>query len=518
MSQKTSEKLRIRRVVIVGGGTAGWMTAAALSTVLKDDQCRIELVESDAIGIVGVGEATIPAIHDFNRKIGLDEQELMRSTNATFKLGIEFVNWAKIGDAYMHPFGRYGFDINGVGFHHYWLDQRQRGDQPPYDEYCVPFVAARRGRFALPKTDPKTVLSTYSYAYHFDASLYAKYLRRVAEGRGVVRTEGKIVDVSLHGDDGFIESVQLESGDSIAGDLFIDCSGFRALLIEKTLGTGYESWKHWLPCDREIAIPSENPAVLDPFTRATAHSAGWQWRIPLQHRTGNGHVFCSDFMTDDEATSIALKHIERNPVDEPRVLKFVAGKRKQMWNKNCVAIGLSGGFLEPLESTSIYLIQAAIMKLIERFPDRNYCETDIADFNSQMSLSFDQVRDFIILHYKATSRNDSEFWNYCRTMTIPETLDYKIRSFRDSGHVVYSKQELFIETNWVALFLGQNIIPETLDLRVDCTPRETITAQLHQMHGAISLAVESMPRHDETIWDYCPAKTGDPFTGQRAGL
>lgn len=507
MAQETPGASQIRRVVIVGGGTAGWMTAAALSTVLKEELCSIELIESDEIGIVGVGEATIPAIHDFNNKIGLNEQDFMRSTNATFKLGIEFVDWARIGDAYMHPFGPYGFDINGVAFHHYWLTMREQGEQTPYDEYCVPFAAAKRGRFAHPQTDPRSVLSNYFYAFHFDASLYSKYLRRIAEDRGVVRTEGRIVDVSLQGENGFIDSVTLASGQSVSGDLFVDCSGFRALLIEKALGTEYESWQNWLPCDRAVAIPSENPGSLDPYTRATAHAAGWQWRIPLQHRTGNGHVYCSDFMSDDEARSIALRNIERNPIGDPRVLKFVAGKRKQMWNRNCVAIGLSGGFLEPLESTSIYLIQAAILKLIERFPDRDFSSVDIADFNSQMSLTFDQVRDFIILHYKATSRSDSEFWNYCRTMSVPESLDYKMRSFRESGHVVHSKRELFIETNWVAVFLGQAVIPGATDLRVECTPRETIAAQLRKMREVIRLAAESLPRHEETLSRYCAAST-----------
>ena len=494
---------RIRRVVVVGGGTAGWMTAAALSTVLRKDRCAIDLIESDEIGIVGVGEATIPAIHDFNKKIGLDEADFMRNTNATFKLGIEFVNWTNIGDAYMHPFGLYGYDMNGVGFHHYWLKMRELGDQTPYNEYCVPYVAAKLGRFALPQADPRSVLSTYSYAFHLDASLYARYLRGVAERRGVIRTEGRIVDVSVRGEDGFIEAVMLENGQSITGDLFIDCSGFRALLIGKALGTAYESWKHWLPCDRAVAVPSENPETLDPYTRATAHSAGWQWRIPLQHRTGNGHVYCSDFMSDDEATSIVLKNLEQDPVGEPRILNFVAGKRKQTWSKNCIAIGLSGVFLEPLESTSIYLIQAAIFKLIERFPDRNFCEPDILDFNAQMSLKFDQVRDFIIFHYKATNRNDSEFWNYCRTMPVPDTLDYKMRSFRERGHVVYSKRELFIETNWVAVFLGQEIIPDAIDLRVNCMSEKQIADRLRQMKDAIRTAADSLPRHNETIANYC---------------
>ena len=494
---------RIQRVVIVGGGTAGWMTAAALSTVLRKEQCSIELIESDEIGIVGVGEATIPAIHDFNKKIGIDEADFMRCTNATFKLGIEFVNWTNIGDQYIHPFGTYGYDMNGVGFHHYWLKMRELGDQSSYNEYCVPYVAAKLGRFALPNTDPRSVLSNYSYAFHFDASLYARYLKVIAEQRGVVRTEGRIVDVSVRGEDGFIESVRLENGQSIAGDLFIDCSGFRALLIEKTLNTGYESWQQWLPCDRAVAVPSENTETLDPYTRATAQPAGWQWRIPLQHRTGNGHVYSSEYMSDDEATSIVLNNLERNAVGEPRILKFIAGKRKQTWNRNCIAIGLSGGFLEPLESTSIYLIQAAILKLIERFPDRNFHAPDIADFNEQMSLKFDQVRDFIILHYKATNRSDSEFWNYCRTMPVPDTLDYKINTFRERGHVVYSQRELFIETNWVAVFLGQQIIPGAVDPRAGCMPDDKIADGLRQMKTAIRTAAESLPRHEQFIADYC---------------
>jgi len=505
MQQQAQVRQHIRRVVVVGGGTAGWMTAAALSTVLRKDICEIELVESDAIGIVGVGEATIPAIHDFNRKIGLNEPDFMRHTNATFKLGIEFVDWAKKGDAYMHPFGHHGFDINGVSFHHYWLDQNRRGSTSQLGEYCVPFVAAKAGRFALPLSDPRSVLSTYSYAFHFDASLYAQYLRRVAERRGVTRTEGRVIDVELDGENGYISSVKLENGRTIAGDLFIDCSGFRALLIGDTLGVGYESWQHWLPCDRAVAVQSRNPDMLDPYTRATALNAGWQWRIPLQHRTGNGHVYCSQYVSDDEARAVLLDNIEREALAEPRVLRFVAGRRRQMWEKNCVAIGLSGGFLEPLESTSIYLIQAAIMKLIERFPDREFSAVDRDDYNAQIGLAFEQVRDFIILHYKATSRDDSDFWRYCRDMAVPDELDYRMRSFRESGRVIYSKRELFVETNWISVFLGQHVIPECTDLRVDCTPDDKINAQMRQMHEVIRRAAASMPSHEDTISRYCAA-------------
>ncbi len=495
----------IRRVVIVGGGTAGWMTAAALSTVITHETCEIELVESDAIGIVGVGEATIPAIHDFNRKVGLDERELMRETGATFKLGIEFVDWRRRGDAYMHPFGRFGYDMNGVAFHHYWLDAERRGNTTAFGEYCVPWVAGKSGRFALPQSDPTSVLSTYSYAYHFDASLYAAWLRRVAEANGVRRTEGRIVDVNLRSENGFIDAVVLDDGREIAGDLFIDCSGFRALLIGDALGVEFESWAHWLPCDRAYAVPSANPDALDPYTRATAQGAGWQWRIPLQHRTGNGHVYASSFIGDDAAREQLLANLERPALDEPRMLKFTAGRRSRMWERNCIAVGLSGGFLEPLESTSIYLIQAAIMKLIERFPDRHCDDLVVDDFNAQLAMRVEQIRDFIILHYKATERDDSEFWKYCREMSIPESLDHRMQVFRECGHTVFDERELFIETNWIAVYLGQGVVPLMTDPRVRCLPTPQVDAQMRQMREVIAKAATSLPTHQSTIAGYCPA-------------
>ena len=481
------------------------MTAAALATVVDSAVCTIDLIESDAIGSVGVGEATIPAIHDFNRKVGLDERDFMRSTNATFKLGIEFVGWGRTGDAYMHPFGRSGYDINGVAFHHYWVDRQRRGFDVAFDEYSVAGVAARLGRFAHPQADPHSVLSTFAYAFHFDASLYAQYLRRVSEGRGVKRTEGRIVDVALHPETGDIRSVTLEGGREIGGELFIDCSGFRALLIEGALGTAFTSWQQWLPCDRAAAVPSSRAASLDPYTRSTAQRAGWQWRIPLQHRTGNGHVYSSSHLGDDEAIAIALENIEGEALDEARVLRFVAGRREQMWTKNCVAIGLSGGFLEPLESTSIYLIQAAIMKLIERFPDRSFDPASIADFNAQMNRHFEQIRDFIILHYKANNRGDSEFWEYCRNMAVPESLEHRLETFRECGHVVFSERELFIEPNWVAVLLGQGVVPRQPGLRVDCIPSAVVDEQMQRMRALIRRSAESLPAHADMIARYCAA-------------
>ncbi|HZW60073.1 MAG TPA: tryptophan halogenase family protein [Woeseiaceae bacterium] len=495
----------LTRIVIAGGGTAGWMTAAALARVIDTQHTSIELVESEQIGTVGVGEATIPAIHDFNRRLGIDEQDMMRATQATFKLGIEFVGWRRPDDAYLHPFGHFGQDMNGVAFHHYWLWQRQRGERAPIDDYSLPYAAARLGRFEFPDTDPRSVKSTYAYAFHFDASAYGRYLRRLAESLGVQRSEGRIVDVQLRPDDGFIDSLKLESGRRVTGDLFIDCTGFRGLLIEEALQTGYEDWRHWLPCDRAYAVPTANVADPVPHTRATARAAGWQWRIPLQHRTGNGHVFSAHFMSEDEAAAILARNLEGEALAEPRLLRFVPGKRRRMWNRNCIAIGLAGGFLEPLESTSIHLIQAAVMKLIEFFPDRRFAAPDVDEFNRQLDRKFDEVRDFIILHYKATERDDSEFWRYCRAMTVPDELARRMALFRACGVASYRASELFVETNWVAVFLGQGIVPAACDPRVACLPDAVIGARMQQMKTHIRKAAASMRPHAAVIAQHCRA-------------
>ena len=499
----------IQSIVIVAGGTAGWMTAAALARVIDTRQTSIELVESSEIGTVGVGEATIPAIHDFNRRLGIDEAEFMRQTNATFKLGIEFVDWYREGDAYMHPFGSFGQDLNGVAFHHYWLRQRQQGDPTPFDAYSLPRVAAKLKRFEYPGKDPRSVKSTFAYAFHFDASLYAAYLRNFAEKLGVRRTDGRIVDVRLRGDDGFIESVVLADGRRIGGHLFLDCSGFRGLLIEEALHAGYEDWLRWLPCDRALALPSGRIPDLPPYTRATARPAGWQWRIPLQHRTGNGHVFSSAYMDEDEAARILLDNVAGEVLAEPRLLRFTPGKRKTMWSRNCVAIGLSGGFLEPLESTSIYLIQAAIMKLLEFFPTQRFPRPEIDEFNRQMSTKFDEVRDFVILHYKATGRSGSPFWQYCRSMPVPDELERRMRLFRARGIASHRRGELFIETNWIAVYLGQQVIPATCDPRVDCLDAATVRQRLWDMKAHIRGAADAMPAHAEFIGRHCAASEAD---------
>jgi tryptophan halogenase len=495
----------IRSIVIVGGGTAGWMTAAALARVLPRAFCRIRLVESDEIGTVGVGEATIPAIHDFNRRVGLDEKEFMACTNATFKLGIEFVNWGSIGDSYIHPFGTYGRDLNGVGFHNYWLRERQTGSVFAFDDYSLPYLAAKRGRFDYPKTESDSVYSTYSYAFHFDASLYARYLRGIAEDLGVERTEGRITDTELRPNDGFIQCVLLADGSRLDGELFIDCSGFRGLLIEQALKTGYIDWCHWLPCDRAFAVPSDYPGQPDPYTRATAREAGWQWRIPLQHRMGNGHVFSSSYLDEDRAAATLLENLEGAPHAEPRLLRFVPGKRRRMWRRNCVAIGLSGGFLEPLESTSIFLIQAAIMKLIELFPDSTIPKPAVDEYNRSMDQMFDEVRNFVILHYKQTTRDDSEFWRYCRNMSVPDELGYRMRLFRERAVATHRKGELFIETNWIAVYLGQKLIPEHCDPRVECRSRDEISKSLAGIREHLVQAAEAMPAHATTIATHCAA-------------
>ena len=467
--------------------------------------CAIRLIESAEIGIVGVGEATVPHIRAFNTNLGIDEADFMRHTNATFKLGIEFVNWARIGDAYIHPFGELGRRLNGVDFHHYWLKLCQLGEKNARDIFdtSLPVVAAKNGKFAFPASD-NSVLSTFGYAYHFDATLYAPYLRKHAEARGVVRTEGKIVDVTLNGENGFIESVTLENGEKVAGDLFIDCSGFRGLLIEQALKTGYHDWTHWLPCDRAVAAPCETTEMSVAYTRSTAREAGWQWRIPLQHRVGNGYVYCSKFVSDDEAAATLTRNLEGKLQAEPRFLRFVTGLRKKSWNKNCVAMGLAGGFLEPLESTSIYLIQAAVTNLLDLFPDRHFDEIDIAEFNRVMALEYERVRDFIVLHYHATERDDAPLWNYVRTMPIPDSLRYKMEVFRNRGHVVKYKDGMFLETSWHAVYLGQRIVPARYDPLVDTLRTDDVRRYVHEVRELVHRGVDAMPTHKAFLEKHCP--------------
>lgn len=484
----------IKSVVIVGGGTAGWMAAAAMATRFPNGALSITLVESEELGTVGVGESTIPPIRDFNHMLGISEAEFIRETKATYKLGIEFKNWGGLGEEYIHPFGSPGHDINGIEFQHYWLRLRAAGDTTPIDHYSLSAIAARLGRFAAPDKNPESILSTFSYAFQFDAGLYAAFLRKLAEQRQVKRCEGQVNEVIQNPDTGFIESIKLKTGEVIAGDLFIDCTGFKGLLINQTLKVDFADWSQWLPCDSAVAVPCAKTTVIRPFTRATAHSAGWQWRIPLQHRTGNGCVYSSEFTSQDEATNILLKTLDGEPLAEPRKFSFKAGQRVNNWSKNCVALGLASGFLEPLESTSIYLIQYGIQKLLELFPDKHFHPVNAREFNRQLNSEYERIRDFIILHYAETRRTDTAFWQRCKEMPLPEGLRERQDIFRASGHVDHSQYGVY-----AAVCIGQGVIPTTFDSRVAAYPLEKIQQYLAGIKHQIQAAAENMQSTEDVL-------------------
>ncbi|WP_017930211.1 tryptophan halogenase family protein [Robiginitomaculum antarcticum] len=496
---------RLKNLVIVGGGTAGWMTAAALSSLLSPDDVSITLVESDQIGTVGVGEATIPDIINFNRLLGIPEAEFMKATEATFKLGIEFVDWGRKGQSYIHPFGDHGVDMNGIDFHQYWLQCHKNGLDNPIDDYSLCAVAARQNKFSLPDSNPKSVLSHIRYAYHFDATLYAKFLRKYAQTRGVKRIEGKVEAVSQDAQSGHIETLRLDNGTAVTGDFFFDCTGFRALLLGQKLGVGFMDWSHWLPCDAAQTVASAHNGPLKSYTRSTAKPAGWQWRIPTQRRTGNGHIYSRAYMSDDEAISILLDGLDGDALGDPRQIRFKTGCRETFWSKNCIALGLSSGFLEPLESTSIYLIQQGISRFISLFPDAGLPAAVSDEYNRLMREDFEQVRDFLILHYKATERDDSPFWSYCRTMDVPDTLKRKIELFKAAGRAFRYEDELFAKTSWVAVFLGQSIMPQSVDPIVAALPPQDVARSLDSMHMAMMRAAQNMPTHEEFIARYCAA-------------
>jgi tryptophan halogenase len=494
----TAQQHPIRRVVIVGGGTAGWMCAAAAAHMLDDGQRRITLVESDAIGIVGVGEATIPPILAFNAMLGIDEAEFIAATHATFKLGIEFHGWGRPGDRYVHPFGALGRDFDGIAFHQIWLRHQAAAGIGPLEDYWISAVAARQARFDRPRGDPRSLLSGLSYAYHFDAASYAAFLRRFAEARGVERIEGRIGSVEQD-DTGDVAAVMLDGGRRVAGDLFVDCSGFRSLLLGEAMGVPYRDWSHWLPCDRAIAVPCERRDPLAPLTRATARPAGWQWRIPLQHRTGNGHVYSSSFMGDDEAEALLLANLDAPASDTPRRLSFVTGRRERMWQGNVVALGLSAGFIEPLESTSIHLIQSGISKLIALFPDRPVAAVERDEYNRLMTAQFDAVRDFVILHYKANQRGGEPFWDHVRTMDIPDSLAGKIALFAEKGRLFRYDDDLFSVPSWVAVLLGQHIVPRMPDPVTASFEEGRVVPAMEAMRRAIASAAGAMPLHADFV-------------------
>ena len=493
---------QIKRILIVGGGTAGWMTAALLGKLFQG-LYEITLIESEEIGTVGVGEATIPAIKKYNELLELDENDFIRRTQGSFKLGIEFVDWAHKGDAYFHSFGVIGQDLGWLRCHQYWLKMRAQGRAADFSAYSINSAAARANKFM--RADPKMAESPIGHAFQFDAGLYARFLRAYAEARGVRRREGKVVDVALCGTDGFVQSVTLEDGETIAADLFIDCSGFRGLIIEQAMKTGYEDWTHWLPCDRAIAVPCARTEPFTPYTRATARTAGWQWRIPLQHRTGNGHVYSSAHISDEEAEAQLLANLDGAQLADTNKLRFTTGKRKRIWNRNCVALGLASGFLEPLESTSIHLIQAMVIRLVRLLPDRGFDPATIAEFNRQADFEYARIRDFIILHYKATSRDDTAFWRQCRDMEVPDTLQRKIDLFAANGRVFREDDELFTEESWIQVFLGQGVIPRGYDPLVDIKPEAQVEEYLGNIQRVIARCVDLMPDHAEFVAKTCAA-------------
>ncbi len=486
----------VSKIVILGGGTAGWMTAAALSRLLPESKYQIELVESDNIGTVGVGEATLPHLRFFNQRLGIDESTFIKQTQATIKLGIEFVNWRARGQAYIHPFGDYGSNIAGIPFHHVLLS---KGNVEHLSKFapCIQMCAQRK--FSVPDENGDLLLNQYGYAYHIDAGKYAQFLRQFAEARGVKRTEGKVVDVLVRSSDNGINAIVLESGQRIQGDFFIDCSGFVGKLIERVMHSGYEDWTHWLPCNKAWAVPCKKNSQPIPYTKSIAHGAGWQWQIPLQHRIGNGIVYCDKYIEPEQALDTLLSNLPGEPLADPKPLGFITGKRKSMWINNCVSIGLSSGFLEPLESTSIYLIQAGIMKLVDLFPDQSAMQNKALAFNRHMDTEMNRVRDFLILHYYANERFGEAFWDHCRTMSLPHSLQEQLAIWQESATINTYKNGLFLFPSWLAVLIGQGKIPDNTDFRASALTEQSVAPLLTEMSSKIASHVESMPSHEEFL-------------------
>ena len=496
----------IRKIVIVGGGSAGWMTAAGLGVMLRQ-ACEIVLVESPEIGTVGVGEATLPTIRYFNRALGLDEVDFIRKTQASYKLGIEFKDWGHLGNRFFHGFGNFGPLIENRSPHMHWLRMtRELTNLPSYEDFSITTVMARQQRFTPPSAEMPGVTDSYSYAYHFDAGLYAAYLREIATGRGVQRIEGMITNVEQHPETGFITAVQLRDGRRIEGDLFVDCSGFRGLLIEGVYKAGYEDWSAMLPCNSALAVPCERSDNFTPYTTSTARDAGWTWRIPLQHRTGNGHVYSNDFTSDDAAARVLLDGLDGKPLGEPRQLRFTAGRRRKSWVKNCVAIGLAGGFLEPLESTSINMIENAVGWLVQFFPERDFQPSLANEFNRLVSQRYEFVRDFIIMHYKLTKRDDSEFWRYCANMAIPDTLQHQIELFRETGRVVIYDHQGFQESSQLSIMMGLGLIPRSYDPFIDQIDIRQLHAHFRHLRDGIAQFAARTPTHADYVSKHVAAK------------
>ena len=494
----------IRNIVILGGGTAGWMSAAALTKLLRHLNCRIRLIESAEIGTVGVGESTIPPLIPFIRLLGIDEDDLIRQTQATFKLGIEFKDWTRPGHSYMHPFGPTGVPSKNVEFSAYWLKRRDSGHARPLEEYSLQAVAARQARFMRPVNLERSPLQTITYALHLDATRLAAYLRGYAEKRGVVRTEGKLKSVALRPEDGCIASLTLESGEQIEGDLFIDCTGFRGLLIEGALKSGYEDWTRWLPCDRAVAVACERTGPFSSHTVAAARDVGWQWRIPLQHRVGNGYVYCSQFMDDSRAQETLMSSLEGRALRDPLPLRFTTGRRRVAWNRNCLSIGLSAGFLEPLESTGIHLIYRGISLFVSAFPDRHFRQADIDRYNRQVAFECERIRDYLVVHYHRTERA-GEFWDYCRNMTLPESLQERLELFSSYGRIVRDENELFPVQSWLYLLTGQGVQPSGYDPMAEGLTPEEAQKALDETRAIVERCAATMPPHQDFVAQHCAA-------------
>jgi tryptophan halogenase len=487
------------RVVIAGGGTAGWIAAAALTRQLGS-LVEVTLVESDEIGTVGVGESTIPTARSFHAFLGIDEATFVTATQATFKLGISFEDWRQVGERYFHPFGSVGRSVMIADFQHFWLEARARGFGGDYGDYSLEQRAALNGRFGHDEQ------RSLAYAYHLDATAYARFLRGLAEAWGVRRIEGRIERVEREGTTGDIAALVLASGERLAGDLFIDCTGFRALLTEGALETGYDDWSEWLATDRALAVQTETVAPPVPYTRAIAHAAGWRWQIPLQSRVGNGIVYSSDHMSDDEARATLIAGLDGRPLFEPRPLRFKAGMRRRAWNRNCVALGLSAGFIEPLESTSIHLIMNAVTRLIQQFPFRGADSRPLAArFNAQSRHEWEHVRDFIILHYHVTGRDDSRFWRERRAMTLPDSLVERIELFAANAGAWQGQDDLFRIDSWAAVMLGQGIMPRSHHRIASMMKVEDLRAALSDLKGGMDRLVGTLPTHAATLAAYAGA-------------
>lgn len=489
---------QIKDVVIAGGGTAGWITAALLNKVLGK-VVNITLVESDHIGTVGVGEASIPPILHLNAALGIRENEFIKATQATIKLGIEFENWRSQKHAYMHAFGDIGKDFPFCEFYHFWLRAKQQGTASDFWDFSLNYQAAKQHKFTHLQHIPNTQLTGLNYAYHFDATLYGEYLKSLSISRGVNRIEGKIAQVEQCQNTGFITALALEDGQTVTGDLFIDCTGLSALLIEQTLNTGFEDWSHWLPCDSAIAVQTKSAAEPVPYTRSIAHDAGWQWQIPLQHRVGNGLVFSSRHITDEQAKQQLLENLPGEPITEPRVIRFKTGRRRKQWHKNVVSVGLSSGFLEPLESTSIHLIQTAAIRLIKLFPHNGIDDSLVETFNQQSQTEIERIRDFIILHYKLTERTDSAFWRQCKQMSIPDSLQKKIDLFKATGKIIREDDELFAQIAWQQVMIGQGLEANDYSALASALSDDQLSELFSSLKTLINGTVKQLPSHSDFL-------------------